>query len=106
MCPSSEIGEPNAYEGDFDLDDVAAGRYGGRLHFWNLAEGRVEQTLELGATGLVPLEVRWLHDPDVDQGFVGYASCGGCWRRACRHGRAGRRCARSVWSGIGQRESL
>ena len=24
----------------FDLDDVAAGRYGSRLHFWNLAERR------------------------------------------------------------------
>ena len=35
---SSEFGEPNAYEKGFDLDDVAAGRYGSRLHFWNLAE--------------------------------------------------------------------
>ena len=30
---SSEFGEPNAYEKGFDLDDVAAGRYGSRLHF-------------------------------------------------------------------------
>ena len=37
---SSEFGEPNAYEPGFDLDDVAAGRYGSRLHFWNLAERR------------------------------------------------------------------
>jgi hypothetical protein len=42
---------------------VAAGRYGSRLHFCNLSERRVEQTLELGETGMVPLEVRWLHDP-------------------------------------------
>jgi selenium-binding protein 1 len=68
---SSEYGEPNAYESGFDLDDVTAGRYGSRLHFWNLAERRLEQTLELGETGLVPLEVRWLHDPDADGGFVG-----------------------------------
>ena len=33
---SSEFGEPNAYEKGFDLDDVAAGHYGQRLHFWNL----------------------------------------------------------------------
>ena len=44
---------------------------GSRLHFWNLAERRLEQTLDLGETGLVPLEVRWLHDPEADQGFVG-----------------------------------
>jgi selenium-binding protein 1 len=29
-----------------------------------------QQTIELGESGLVPLEVRWLHDPDADQGFV------------------------------------
>ena len=31
------------------------------------------QTLDLGEAGLVPLEVRWLHDPDSEQGFVGAA---------------------------------
>ena len=54
---SSEFGEPNAYEPGFDLEDVAAGRYGRRLHFWNLASARDEQTVDLGDTGLVPLEV-------------------------------------------------
>jgi methanethiol oxidase len=79
VLASSEWGEPNAFEPGFDLDDVAAGRYGSRLHFWNLAERRVEQTLELGETGLVPLEVRWLHDPDADQGFVGAALSSTMW---------------------------
>jgi selenium-binding protein 1 len=79
VLASSEFGEPNAYEPGFDLDDVAAGRYGSRLHFWNLAARRVEQTLELGETGLVPLEVRWLHDPDADQGFVGAALSSTMW---------------------------
>ena len=68
---SSEFGEPNAYEQGFDIEDVGAGRYGQRLHFWNLAERRLEQTLDLGEQGLVPLEVRFLHDPDAEQGFVG-----------------------------------
>ena len=79
VLASSEFGEPNAYEAGFDLDDVAAGRYGSRLHFWNLAERRVEQTLELGDSGLVPLEVRWLHDPDTDEGFVGAALSSTMW---------------------------
>ena len=79
VLASSEFGEPNAYEHGFDLDDVAAGRYGSRLHFWNLAERRVEQTVELGDDGLVPLEVRWLHDPDADEGFVGAALSSTMW---------------------------
>ena len=79
VLASSEFGEPNAYESGFDLDDVGAGRYGSRLHFWNLAERRVEQTLELGETGLVPLEIRWLHDPDADQGFVGATLSSTMW---------------------------
>jgi methanethiol oxidase len=68
---SSEWGEPNAYEPGFDIEDVSAGRYGQRLHFWDLAERRLAQTLDLGEAGLVPLEVRWLHDPEAEQGFIG-----------------------------------
>ena len=79
MLASSEFGEPVAYEPGFDPTDVAAGRYGSRLHFWNLSERRVEQTLELGETGLVPLEVRLLHDPDADEGFVGAALSSMMW---------------------------
>jgi methanethiol oxidase len=77
---SSEFGEPNAFEPGFDLDDVGAGRYGSRLHFWNLAERTLEQTIDLGEAGLVPLEVRWLHDPDADEGFVGAALSSTMWR--------------------------
>jgi selenium-binding protein 1 len=80
VLASSEFGEPAAYEPGFDLDDVAAGRYGSRLHFWNLSERRVEQTVELGDTGLIPLELRWLHDPDADEGFVGAALSSTMWR--------------------------
>jgi selenium-binding protein 1 len=80
VLASSEFGEPNAYESGFDLEDVAAGRYGSRLHFWNLSERRLEQTLELGETGLVPLEMRWLHDPDADEGFAGAALSSTMWR--------------------------
>jgi methanethiol oxidase len=68
---SSEFGEPNAYEKGFDIEDVGAGRYGRRLHFWDLAGRRLEQTIDLGDQGLIPLEVRCLHDPEAQQGFVG-----------------------------------
>jgi methanethiol oxidase len=68
---STEFGEPNAYEDGFDPADVEAGRYGRRIHFWNLEERRLEQSVDLGESGLVPLEVRWLHDPEAESGFVG-----------------------------------
>jgi selenium-binding protein 1 len=77
---SSEFGEPNAYEKGFDLDDVTAGRYGRRLHFWNLEDRTMEQTVDLGENGLIPLEVRWLHDPDAEEGFVGAALSSTMWR--------------------------
>jgi selenium-binding protein 1 len=70
---SSEFGEPNAYEEGFDIADVAGGRYGQRLHFWNLEDRTLEQTVDLGERGLLPLEVRWLHNPESDEGFVGAA---------------------------------
>jgi methanethiol oxidase len=73
VLTSSEFGEPNAYEHGFDPADVEAGRYGSRLHFWNLAERRLEETVDLGESGLIPLEIRWLHDPEAEQGFVGAA---------------------------------
>ena len=59
---------------------MAAGKYGSRLHFWDLDERKLEQTVELGETGLVPLEVRWLHDPEADEGFVGAALSSTMWR--------------------------
>jgi selenium-binding protein 1 len=77
---SSEFGEPNAFESGFDLEDVGAGKYGSKIHFWNLADRQLEQTVELGENGLVPLEVRWLHDPDAEEGFVGAALSSTMWR--------------------------
>ncbi|KAK1294705.1 Selenium-binding protein 1 [Acorus calamus] len=36
-------------------------------------DGELKQTLDLGNTGLLPLETRFLHDPSKDTGFVGSA---------------------------------
>ncbi len=79
MLVSSEFGEPNAYEGGFNPDDVAAGRYGSRLHFWDLEKRTLEQSVDLGETGLIPLEIRWQHDPDSAQGFAGAALSSTMW---------------------------
>jgi len=76
---SSEFGAPNAYENGFDPADVEAGHYGHRLHFWNLADRTLEQTLDLGENGLLPFEVRLKHDPDAEEGFVGAALSSTMW---------------------------
>jgi selenium-binding protein 1 len=70
---SSEFGEPNAYEGGFDLNDVAAGRYGHQLHFWDLERRELDQSIDLGEAGLVPLEIRAFHDPEAGSGFLAAA---------------------------------
>ncbi|MFC6765626.1 selenium-binding protein SBP56-related protein [Natrinema soli] len=70
---SSEWAAPKTYYPGFDLDDVEAGEYGQRLHFWDWEDRTVEQTIDLGEEGLIPLEVRFLHTPESTHGFVGAA---------------------------------
>lgn len=77
---SSEFGVPNAFKGGFRLDDVDAGRYGRRIHFWDLGSREHIQSIDLGETGLLPLELRWLHDPDAETGYVAAALSGTFWR--------------------------
>ncbi|HSM55078.1 MAG TPA: selenium-binding family protein [Candidatus Sulfomarinibacteraceae bacterium] len=76
---SSEFAAPNTYMPGFDFDDVGAGRYGQRLKFWNWQERRVERTVDLGQEGLVPLEVRFHHNPDSTHGYVGAALSSNVW---------------------------
>jgi methanethiol oxidase len=68
---SSEWGPPNVFKDGFNPEDVPAGKYGQRLHFWDLERKAKTQTIDLGDEGLIPLEIRWQHDPDSTQGFVG-----------------------------------
>ena len=39
---------------------------------WDWTSRTIQQTIDLGA-GTIPLEIRFLHDPDQTQGFVGCA---------------------------------
>ena len=47
--------------------------YGDTLTFWDWQQRRVTQTVKLGPDGLIPLELRFLHDPAQPHGFVGAA---------------------------------
>jgi selenium-binding protein 1 len=68
---TSEWGAPNTFLHGFNPADVVAGKYGRRLHFWDLERRAKVQTIDLGDHGLIPLEIRWQHNPDSAEGFVG-----------------------------------
>ncbi len=76
---SSEWGAPKTYYPGFDLKDVAAGNYGRQLHFWDWSKHEIIQSFDLGEDGLIPLEVRFHHDPDSTHGFVGAALGSNVW---------------------------
>lgn len=76
---SSEWAAPSTTRPGFKLEDVKAGKYGQHLHFWDWKERRISQSLDLGEQGLIPLEVRFHHNPDSAQGFVGAALSSVMW---------------------------
>ena len=76
---SSEWAAPKTFSAGFDPKDVAAGKYGRRLHFWDWEKRQIAQTVDLKETGLIPLEVRFHHDPQSTHGFVGAALSSTIW---------------------------
>ncbi|HEU5200827.1 MAG TPA: selenium-binding family protein [Ktedonobacterales bacterium] len=76
---SSEWAAPNTFSKGFELLDVAADKYGHRLHFWDWEQHNLIQTVDLGDEGLVPLEIRFHHNPDSTHAFVGAALSSTMW---------------------------
>lgn len=70
---SSEWGEPDCFLKGFNPADVAEGRYGNAINFWKWEEKEFIKRLDLGPDGMIPLELRFLHDPEESQGYVGCA---------------------------------
>ncbi len=70
---SSGLAAPKTYYPGFSLDDVAAGLYSQRINLWNWKEQRLDQRIDLGEEGLVPLEVRFMHDPNRSDAYIGAA---------------------------------
>ena len=54
---SSSWGAPAAFTKGFNLQHVSDGLYGQNLHVYSWPNGEPKQTLDLGSTGLLPLEV-------------------------------------------------
>ncbi|MBL8821409.1 MAG: selenium-binding family protein [Planctomycetia bacterium] len=76
---SSEWSAPNTFKPGFKLEDVPAGKYGQQIHFWDWKARKIIQTINLGNEGLIPLEVRFHHNPDSAQGYVGAALSSTMW---------------------------
>nr|DBA13845.1 TPA: hypothetical protein GDO54_004879 [Pyxicephalus adspersus] len=70
---STEWGAPKAFSKGFSIEDVKAGLYGHEIHVWDWTKHTRIQTLDLGEDGMIPLEIRFLHNPDAAEGFVGCA---------------------------------
>lgn len=76
---SSEWGAPSTTRPGFKLEDLKAGKYGRHLHFWDFAQRRILKSIDLGDKGLIPLEVRFHHNPESTHGFVGAALSSVMW---------------------------
>lgn len=92
---TSEWAKPNQFEDGLVPEDLLAGKYGHRLHFWDLRKRRHTQTIDLGAQYQMLLELRPAHDPRKTYGFAGvvvsredlsasiwtwYKDANGCWQ--------------------------
>jgi len=76
---SSEWAAPSTTRAGFKLDDVKTGKYGRHLHFWDWSARKITKSLDLGEKGMVPLEVRFHHNPASTHGFVGAALSSVMW---------------------------
>jgi selenium-binding protein 1 len=54
----------------FNPNDVALNKYGRSLHFWNWSNRKYIKTIDLGTDGLIPLELRFCHNPATPYGYV------------------------------------
>src|SRR6056297_2520393 len=53
MMISTEWASPNTFMPGFDLEDVARGKYGQHVHFWDFKNRKVEQSIDLGEEGMI-----------------------------------------------------
>ncbi|KAL9648290.1 hypothetical protein ABK040_001707 [Willaertia magna] len=69
---STEWGSPSAFTKGFDPKLVDS-HYGRSINFWNWNDKKLLKRVDLGDKGLIPLEVRFLHNPKSAHGFVACA---------------------------------
>jgi selenium-binding protein 1 len=67
---TSEWGTPDMIEEGVVPDLLLGGKYGHRLHFWDMTKRRHLQEIDLGAENQMALELRPAHDPTKAYGFT------------------------------------
>ncbi|MEM1597811.1 MAG: selenium-binding protein SBP56-related protein [Pyrobaculum sp.] len=67
---TSEWATPECFEDGFNPGCLKEGRYGNRLHVWDMAKRRHLYAVDLGPEERMVLEVRPLHDPTKLMGYV------------------------------------
>jgi selenium-binding protein 1 len=83
---SSEWAAPKTFLPGFDLEDVQAGKYGHQINVWDWEAQEVIQTIDLGEEGMVPLEIRFMHNPEEADAYVGAALSSNVFRLYERDG--------------------
>ena len=68
---TSTWGTPNMVKDGLNPELLLGGKYGSKLHVWDLRRRRHVQELDLGAEQQMVLEIRPAHDPSKAYGFVG-----------------------------------
>lgn len=53
--------------------DLFLGFYGHHLNVWDWTTRELLDRIDLGPEGMLPMEIRFLHNPDEPQGYVGCA---------------------------------
>jgi selenium-binding protein 1 len=76
---SSEWAAPRTFRDGFKPQEVQEGKYGRRLHLWDWEKRKIVQSIDLEQKGLIPLEVRFHHNPESSHGFVGAALSSTIW---------------------------
>ncbi len=71
VAMTSEWGLPPQFENGIVPAELLANKYGHRIHFWDLSKRKLTQTLDLGASHQMALEVRPAHEPAKEYGFIG-----------------------------------
>ena len=68
---TSEWCSPDLFENGPSLNDIVAGNYGHKIHFWDLRRRRHLQEVDFGSEHQMVLELRPSHNPTKSHGFVG-----------------------------------
>uniref|UniRef100_A0A0N5A825 Methanethiol oxidase n=1 Tax=Syphacia muris TaxID=451379 RepID=A0A0N5A825_9BILA len=72
---STEWGSPKHFMHGLDASDLQKDNvYGRKIHIWDWNQRKMIQTVELNSQdGLLPFEIRFLHNPESDEGYFGTA---------------------------------